>query len=458
MKVGGGVVDITPPIGYPHYRGELAGTVIGGTGVRNPLYARSLVFKQGNTQAALLLCDLNSLPKDLIRLVRERASEQTGIPFQHISDAATHTHTGPSIRGAMPEYADREAAGRLSEEDQKGYLAHLIQGMTQAIVTANEQAKEVELIAGIGHATGVSFNRRFLMTDGRVRFNPGIQNPKIVGPVGPVDPDVHFVLFRPTNQTGYNASLTVFANHTDTEGGTDFSADYPFYLHKSLRETFGEQVVSVFGAGPCGDINHTDVSRPREATEKKAITEKIGKNLAEAIKEAHPKGGQRSPSLQVISKTLYLPLQDFTAAELQWAHKDTGQLYVERSFLNNVRRRKILSLAQLRQREAIPPSVSGEPWLLPVEIHIFQLDAQTAIVTLPGEVFAELGMDLKKRSPFANTMVIELANADIRYVPTRRAFAEGDYEPLQSRLVPGSGERMVEEALNMLYGLSLEDG
>lgn len=450
IKVGVAMVEITPPIGYPHYRGELAGIITHGTGIKNPLYARSLVFRQGDMQGALLICDLNAVPRDLIRLVREGASKQTGIPYQYISVAATHTHTAPSIRQPAPAYADREATGKLTTEDQKGYIALLIQRMTQAIVTAHKDAKEVDLISGISQAAGISFNRRFLMTDGRVRFNPGVQNPKIVHPVGPVDPDVHFVMFRPVAQKDYHASLTVFANHTDTEGGTDFSADYPFYLHKYLGEAFGKQLVSVFGAGPCGDINHIDVSQPK-GTDQKKITERIGKKLAEAVREAVANAQQRSPLLHVASRTFYLPLQDFTAADFQWASKDTNKLYPEREFLDNVRRRKILSLEQLRKREAIPPSVSGEPWLLPLEIHVFQLNDQTAIVTLPGEVFAELGMDLKKRSPFANTIVIELANADIRYVPTLRAFAEGDYEPLQSRMVPGSGQRLVEEAIRMLH-------
>jgi hypothetical protein len=209
---------------------------------------------------------------------------------------------------------------------------------------------------------------------------------------------------------------------------------------------FGKQMVSVFGAGACGDINHIDINQPKGAGEKKAITEMIGKSLLK-LSGKQSLRQQRNSSLNVVSRTFYLPLQDFTTADIQWASKDTSKLYPERDFLDNVRRRKIFSLDQLRKREAIPPSVSGEPWLLPLEIHVFQLSDQTAIVTLPGEVFAELGMDLKKRSPFANTMVIELANADIRYVPTLRAFAEGDYEPLQSRIAPGSGEKLVEEAL-----------
>lgn len=452
IKVGAALVEITPPAGYPHYRGELAGILTSSTGTTTPLYARALVFKQGNTKGALLVCDLNAIPRDIIRIVREQASEQTGIPFQHISITATHTHTAPALREAVPGYADREAAGTLTKEDKGSYLAQLIQRMTQSIITANQQAKESHLITGKGQVAGLSFNRRFLMTDGRVRFNPGPRNPKIVHPVGPTDPAVQFILFKLPDQNKFQASLTVFANHTDTEGSTNFSADYPFYLHKQLEEIFGKQLVSVFGIGPCGDINHIDVSQPAGAGKK--LTEKIGSELAQAIKKALPAANQQDATLKIASRTLYLPLQNFTDTELQWAHHDTSQLYPERTFLSTMRRRKILSLEQMRRREAIPPSASGEPWLLPVEIHVFQLNTQTAIVTLPGEIFAELGLDLKKRSPFTNTMAIELANADIRYVPTRQAFAEGEYEAINSRLAPGSGEKMVEVALQLLHDIT----
>ncbi len=453
LEVGAAMVEITPPVGYPHYRGELAGIPAGSTGVKNPLYARAMVFRQGNTKGALLICDLNALPRDLIRIVREQASASTGIPFQHIGVAATHTHTAPAIREIVPAYADREASGKLTEEDKRGYLSYLIQRMTGAVITANQKAKASHLVTGKAPAEGLSFNRRFLMTDGRVRFNPGPGNPKIIRPVGPTDPEVHFVLFKDVALNNFHASLTVFAIHADTEGGTDFSADYPFYLHGQLEETFGKQLVSLFGAGPCGDINHINVNQPAAANREQS-TAKIGTALAKAVSSALP-ATQQNATFNIASKTLYLPLQNISDAELQWAHHDTSQLYPERAFLTTMRRRKILSLEQLRRREAVPPSASGEPWLLPVEIQVFQLSPQTAIVTLPGEVFAELGLDLKKRSPFANTMVIELANADIRYVPTRRAFAEGEYEAVNSRLAPGAGEEMVEEALQLLHEIKV---
>ena len=441
LKAGSAKIEITPPVGYPSYRGE-------SIGVGTPLYAKALVFKQGKNHGALLICDVLTIPRDLSRIVRRRVSSQTGIPFENISVTATHTHAGPAFREAIERYADRKANGELTEEDQESYVADLIRGMTEAIVTANEQIREVELAAGIGHEPGVSFNRRRLMTNGKVAWNPGFQNPELVRPAGPIDPDVHFVMFSPTDKENFSASLTVFANHTDTRGGTEFHADYPYYLQENLKEIFNEELISVFGNGTCGDLNHHDFSAPRPSEKK---TEMIGEKLAEAIQEAFSERRQLNPDLKIVSRTIYPALQGFTEEEYQWAlDEDADPLYNERPFWEERRRNKILDLKQMRGNEAVTPVVSGDPWRLPVEIHVFRLDSETAIVTLPGEVSVELGLDLKERSPFDNTMVIELANIDIHYVPTKRQYREGEYEPMNSRLAPGSGEKMVEEALQML--------
>ncbi|MEF8811152.1 MAG: hypothetical protein V5A47_09540 [Bacteroidales bacterium] len=441
LKVGAARNEITPPVGYPAYRGE-------STGVATPLYAKALVFKQGDNRGALLICDLLCIPRDLSRIVRERVSERTDIPFEHISIAATHTHTGPAFRDSVRKYGSRQSAGALTEGDEGSYVAELIRKMTETIVNADAKAQESELTAGIGHESDVSFNRRRIMTNGKVGWNPGFQNPKIVRPAGPIDRDVHFVMFRPAEEEHFSASLTVFANHTDTHGGTRFHGDYPFYLQENLQEIFDEDMVSVFGNGTCGELNHHDFSAPRPAEKK---TEMIGKRLAEAIQEAFSEREKLHPDFEAKSRIIYPALQDFTEEEYRWASdEDAEPLYEERSFLEERRRNKILDLKQRRGREAVTPVVSGEPWRLPVEIHVFRLGAETAIVTLPGEVSVELGLKLKEQSPFANTMVIELANIDINYVPTKRQFREGEYEPMNSRLMPGAGEKMVETALRML--------
>lgn len=453
FKVGTGVVDVTPPIGYPHYEGI-------STGIKDPIYAKALVFKQGSVQGTLLICNLLNIPRDLSRIVREEVWKETGIPFQFISVTATHSHTGPSFAQPLLQYAARRGAGKLTEEDQNGYIAFLIRGMKEAVILANKQVKEVAMKTGIGEAKGISFNRRFLMRSGRIVMNPGRMNPDIIQPAGPIDTDVHFVLFRPVSGTTYNASLSVFASHY-ARGGTQFSSDYPFYLEQRLRQFFGEQLVSVFGTGTCGNINTVDVSRATDNTDgTPAGTEWVGivgNKLADGIKMAVPATEQKNPSLKIQSKVIHLPLQSYTAEELEWAKKqgDTSSYYPDRPWLTRFRRSKILSLEQLRQHEAIAPPVSGEPWMLPLEIHVFKLDAQTAIVTLPGEVFVEHGLELKKRSHFANTLVIELANSGIGYVPDRDAFIQGDYEAINSRLIPGSGEKMVEVAVQMLNKLKV---
>ena len=453
LEVGVAMVDITPPVGFPLYGYPSKPS----TGIKDSLYAKAIVFKQGETRGALVVCNLLGIPRDLSRIARERASKETGIPFQNMSISATHTHTSPGITESFKEYALRESAGKLTEEDENGYFTDLINGITNAIISASNKTVEVEIISGKGQAPGISFNRRYLMTDGRVRFNPGRNNPDIVRPAGPVDTDVSFVLFRPPGQNNYSSSLTVFSSHY-VRDGTEFSSDYPYFMQQRFNELFGDQHISIFGLGPCGNVNTVNVNGPVENDADIKVKE-FGYTLADAVNTALPKEVNGDPSLEIVSKILYLPIQDYTEEELEWSREVGEQLYNERSFLNHRRRLKISiwgvqpPLEKVRMYEAVAPAVSGEPWLIPVEIHVFKLDQKTAIVTMPSELFTEFGIDIKKRSPFANTMLIELANADIAYLPTIQGFKEGDYEAINSRLIPGSGEKMIDSAIEILKQL-----
>jgi hypothetical protein len=76
-----------------------------------------------------------------------------------------------------------------------------------------------------------------------------------------------------------------------------------------------------------------------------------------------------------------------------------------------------------------------------------------AVVGLPGEVFVDLGLAIKRASPFPTTLVIELCQDATGYVPTTKAFAEGSYETVNSRIAPGGGEMMVETAVRLLKAL-----
>ena len=74
-----------------------------------------------------------------------------------------------------------------------------------------------------------------------------------------------------------------------------------------------------------------------------------------------------------------------------------------------------------------------------------------AMWTRVGEVFVDLGLAIKRGSPFRTTLVIELSNqVETIYIPTRAAYASGSYEVTNSNVQPGSGEMLVESAIRQL--------
>src|SRR5438552_17597910 len=82
---------------------------------------------------------------------------------------------------------------------------------------------------------------------------------------------------------------------------------------------------------------------------------------------------------------------------------------------------------------------------------------EVAIVGVPAEFFTKLGRQIKQRSPLRYTFVAELANDWIGYLPDLEAHKLGGYQTwtgLHSYAEPGTGERMVEEALKMLNELA----
>src|SRR4029078_7001561 len=104
--------------------------------------------------------------------------------------------------------------------------------LIEVIVSANRTLSPATLELVSGREDRVSFNRRYHMKDGTVVTNPGISNANVVAAAGPMDPDFPFILIS-KDKTPVG-SLTVFAMHLDTVGGTEYSADYPAHLAYEL--------------------------------------------------------------------------------------------------------------------------------------------------------------------------------------------------------------------------------
>jgi len=438
LEAGVATVDITPPVGYRmsgYFRERLS------EGVSNPLHAKALVLRQGPTRAAMVFCDIIGLSPGVSREARRRAQAQTGIPATNILLAATHSHTGPLYFGAMRNHFHEQAMAKHGHDacEQTDYTALLTDRIVQAIQAAERKLEPARFEAGIVEQLGLSFNRRFHMKDGSVRFNPGVRNPDIVRVAGPIDPDVGVVMFRGGEKGEAMAGLVNFALHLDTVGGTQYATDYPYYLEQSLRESLGEEFTLLFGTGTCGDINHIDVTR-KERLKTETIGRTLGKTIAESLEEL---GAVDSPSLAVRHQVVHAPLQEFTPEEVAQAEKD----------IHKVGTRELSFLDQVKAYKTLAVKWRGGP-TLPLEVQVFRLSDEVAVVGLPGEVFVDLGLAIKTASPFRTTLVVELCQDAPGYIPTRKAFAEGSYETVNSRIAPGGGELMAEAAIRLLRELA----
>ena len=297
------------------------------------------------------------------------------------------------------------------------------------------------------------------MKDGTVGWNPGVRNPDIVRPIGVVDPQVNVVYAetaeekppapveqmaadgsRPAVKTDAKPLLTYvnFAMHLDTTGGAMVSADYPAALARRLADYKGPEMLTIFANGACGNVNHINVAWAAPQSSPQAAR-RLGTILAADVLKAY--AGLKSVEeavLRVRSEVAHLPLAPHTDEELRQAREIADRCGAQASFLEQVKAYRILDVA----------AQQGKP--MDVNVQVFALGRDIAWVALPGEVFAELGLNVKTASPFRQTNIIELANGRSHYIPNRSAFSEGQYEPISTRYAEGAGELLVTTAIRLL--------
>jgi neutral ceramidase len=435
LKIGVAAVKITPPLGIP-----LAGQYFdrGATAVHDDLFAKALVIETGGVKVAIVTCDLVDIGTDLVPAVRKMAAKSTGIPGDHIMISATHSHTGPVI----PSPGNINSSQGPIPDILTAYIEKLPGLICESIKQANKNLRSGRISGGLGHEETISFNRRFYMTDGTVGWNPGKLNPMIIKPAGPIDPDVS-VLYAETFDGTPLLTFVNFALHLDIAGGLEISADMPYTLSKILGAVKNPSMITMFSQGCCGNINHINVKTGGEQSGP-AEAERIGTVLAgEVIRTCTMLRPIRIDNISVRSEIVPLPTAPVSAEELPWARKIAARYGKPDAapFMDMVKAFKIIEITDRK----------GKP--IEAEIQIMALGDSCAIVSLPGEIFTELGMYIKSRSPYPFTIIEELANTSVDYIPDMKAYMEGNYEPVSSRCAPGSGELLAEKAIEMLWKL-----
>ncbi|MDF2657689.1 MAG: Neutral ceramidase [Paenibacillus sp.] len=418
--------DITPPLqsSMPGYFRDRKST-----GVLDALFAKALVVETEKGMAAWVALDCIDLPRRVVIGIRERIHQETGMPESSIMVSATHTHTGPPVVTYSFICAD------------EAYLKLMTEKGADAAIVAYRTRKQARIGFASGTEADIAFNRRFWMKDGSVRTNPGIGNPDIERPEGPIDPQV--LVVRIDDPDGNPIGIvTNYACHTDAVGGTQYSADYPGELSASLKRALGAQAVSLFWMGASGNINHVDVSgkwpiqREHHRVMGRILAGEVLKTREKALLTDDMEIGVGQENVQIACR--FPSDAEVEQARQRLASDAEGQV------------EKMLAAELLLAYE------QGEQ-VADIELQAIKL-GPFAVVGCPGELFVELGLAIKAASPFPYTAVNELCNGSaIGYICTREAFANGGYEPRMTsnnRLPAGTGELLVERAIELLKEIS----
>jgi neutral ceramidase len=438
LQVGAASVDITPPVGTPmagYYAERLS------KGVHDPLFAKAIVLERDGKKAALVALDLISTPMVLVDEARREIEKTSGIKGRDVMISATHAHTGPVLQGGGARAFAFGGDNPLALAYHKGLSAKI----AESVHLAEKALRPAKVAVGHGEESAISFNRRFHMTDGTVGWNPGKNNPKILKAAGTIDPDVAVVYFESNDKN--RTPLATYVNHAvhlDNVGGTEFSADMPATIADLLGRFKGPDMVTFYTSGCCGDINHINV-RWAEAQTGHANAARMGVILAAEVLKTWPRlKVEPTGALRMKSAKVKLPLAKITAEDLEASRATVTRLIGKDKspvFLEQVRAFKVLDV-EARQ---------GEP--IEVEVQVVALGDTIAWVSLPGEIFVELGLAIKQDSPYPHTIIAELANGAIGYIPSRRAYAQGNYEVVSARCAEGSGEILVYAAVTLLKEL-----
>jgi hypothetical protein len=254
-------------------------------------------------------------------------------------------------------------------------------------------------------------------------MNPGTSPEVLDHPAGPTDPDITVISLQDTKRK----PLALFANYSlHYVGGSpagEMSADYfgEFARVMPSRVRGDGNFVAMMSNGTSGDINNIPfgvVRPPREPFEQiRIVAQKAADTAWHALQKIEKH--RQDVRLGMVQREVTLKYrrpgpQEVAEAQAVLAIKDKDAI------------EKLPRLAENYARNVIGAAERPEQTLT-VKIQALRIN-DLVVCGIPFETFVEIGLDLKKRSPFPQTMVIGLANARHGYLPTLAQHPLGGYE------------------------------
>ncbi|MCX6993091.1 MAG: neutral/alkaline non-lysosomal ceramidase N-terminal domain-containing protein [Kiritimatiellaeota bacterium] len=404
------------------------------TGVHDPLFAKALVLCETNPHrdgVALVSVDVCVIGTADNLAMRRRITKKTGIPTDRIILAATHSHSGPATVGYF----------NPKEDD---YVKALSDKIAEVVASAVTSLAPAAIGCASGREDTISHYRRLLADDGHVVMNwEPWPAERIVRVLGVIDPEVGVLKIVPANDTAKTIALLFnHAGHPNVLSGDNYllTPDYPGLAEKLLEKKFGGTALFFNGAQGSMDI---DGLKDRDWEGR----DRVGQALADAVAQTAQSIKPSSHTKLRIASTRYtVPARKISAKELDWADRileQTGGAI--KTVADGVGDDyKATLYRKLRACEHQPINLE----------QIGVAIGDSALISFPGELFTEVGQQIKAQSPLKHTWCLGLANGQIGYVPTRTAISQGGYESDTREADDAAAEQIVAHSLELLRRLA----
>jgi neutral ceramidase len=427
LRAGAATTNITPSLGC-----SLAGNMTDykATEVHDELHVRALALDNGTTRLALVTCELCVLPREVVDRAKRLIQGACGLSPAQVMISTVHTHSAPPAAHLFQSQADPK------------YLDFLVPRIADAVRLAMNHLEPARVGWGVGREDRLLFNRRFYLRPGampanpfgdsteKVKTNPGMGNPDVTGPAGPIDPDVGVIAVEALD----GRPIAVWGNYAlhymGDVGPEHISADYFGYWARAMarlagvssNETFPPFVAMLTNACS-GDINNINVMKgSRARTAPYVKMRRVAEILAaESFRTWRNMEFTESPALGASIEDIEFGVRLPSAQEVEKA-------------------RQILAAAPPGELKTMPEIYARETMIMAetfpkrilAPVQAMRIGA-LGIGTFPGEAFVELGLELKSKSPLKPALLVGLANDYRGYIPTLRGFAEGGYETWRAK-------------------------
>ncbi|AEL25003.1 neutral/alkaline non-lysosomal ceramidase N-terminal domain-containing protein [Cyclobacterium marinum] len=452
FKAGASITDITPHLGHPivgNYNSPPA------TYIHDPLSVRTLVLDDGAKELVFVIVDNVHINREVFDAAKAILDRDLNIPAKDVMMASTHTHSGISLNGGGLKTISPEVGVALDE-----YQTFAVKRMVDGVKIARENKTLAKIAFGSVDVPEHVFNRRWIMKDSVMnplgqleiaKMNPGHSN-DLLRPAGPVDPEVAFIAVESQEGT----PIALLANYSlHYVGGVPkghISADYFAAFGNIMGELLGADAntpafVGIMTNGTSGDVNNNDYSRPRP-TEAVPPYEKIQYVANDVANKVHHKYKELDFQSEV---KLGSALSEMTLTVRRASPEILKNVALVRDYNGS---EPLFHKLEKTYAKRVFNMESSYPDSVQIVLQSFAIN-DIGIASIPFEVFAQIGLDIKEQSPFKNTFTIELANGSYGYLPTPAQHQLGGYESwlTTNRVQKDASDKITSELIKHLNQL-----